>query len=77
MRVSFLKIDTETSAFETETVSLSFETECEKLLMVETETETRKWTIFETESTRDQPLDVKTETKSLADLRMAMGLVAQ
>ena len=34
--------------------------------MVETETETRIWTIFETETTRDRQLDVKTE--SLADL---------
>ena len=36
--------------------------------MVETETETRIWTIFENETTRDQPLDVETEAESLADL---------
>ena len=47
-------------------VSLSFETEIEKLLM--TETDTRLWTIFEIETTRDRPLDVETETESLADL---------
>ena len=77
MRVSVLK--TETQPFESQyklsklrhsEVSLSFETNTGNLLMVETETETRIWTIFETETTRDWSLDVETkaETESLADL---------
>ena len=45
-------------------VILSFETE--KLLMVETktETETRILTIFEKETARDRPLDVETEVET-------------
>ena len=51
-------------------VSVSFKTETGKLMMVKTETktETRIWTIFETETTGDRTLDVKTVVKSLADL---------
>ena len=51
-------------------ISISFETENEtgKLLMVETETETRIWTIFKTETTQDLALDVEIETESLAHL---------
>ena len=79
MRVSVLKTET----FESQSqlsrprlrlseVSLSFETETVKPLIVETETDSRIWTIFETETPRDRPLDVQTETvaetKSLADL---------
>ena len=48
-------------------VSLSFETKTGKLLMIETET--RIWTIFETETTWDLPLGVETEAESLTDLR--------
>ena len=69
MRVSVLKTET----FENQSqisrprlleVSLSFETE--KLLMVETktETETRILTIFEKETARDRPLDVETEVET-------------
>ena len=71
MRVSVL--DTETETFESQSqllrprlskVSLIFDTETGKLMMVETET--RILTIFEIETTRDQPLNV--ETESLPDL---------
>ena len=44
--------------------------------MVETDTETenRIWTIFETQNTQDQPLDV--ETESLADIcQWLIGLI--
>ena len=57
-------------------VSLCFETKTGKILMVETDTETenRIWTIFETQNTQDQPLDV--ETESLADIcQWLIGLI--
>ena len=77
MRVSVLEAEIETLESQSQLsrprlrlseVSLSFETKTGKFLMVETET--RIWTIFETKTTRDWPLDVQTEVKieSLSDL---------
>ena len=71
MRVSVLETETKSlgsqyqlSRLRLWEVSLSFETE--KLLMVETktETETRILTIFEKETARDRPLDVETEVET-------------